>query len=509
MKLTLAFRGKPGRLIGGGCLLLSLLWSSVLLAAETNTVKPPVATHWPNMAELRKSLDSVPLPEIEQRAAGGELSTAHYLGYCYMEGLRVPKNPEKGVRLYEQALKGGYIPSANNLGIVYLNGWLGAKEPAKAADYFRFAAEKGLASAEGNLGTLYRDGTGVDRDLAEAVRHFQKAADAGSSWAMTRLYECYWDGAGVPADRARAMDWLAKAALAGDPGGQCELGYRRSFQNDITDSAGNQSTLPPNPREAFHWFRLAAEQNLPAAQYHLGLCYLRGEGTAVDEARGLELIRSAADQGFDEAIHDLVDLYTQGIGTPRNLADQPIPLLERRHNWISVACRLENGIGTERDLVKAARYYCRWLEKPRVSRYDKEAKKLGEFVEFKPNRCPEGLSKFFSTSEGNTIHELVIDFGTSDDAWRVLSLYLKSATGHGEAACLIGQRYLDGEEVPKSAPSAWAWFTVARQNGSAEAGKQLDTLAHQMSPDETAAGQKALASLEEELKAASQALKSP
>ncbi len=54
-------------------------------------------------------------------------------------------------------------------------------------------------------------------------------------------------------------------------------------------------------REAVKWYGKAAEQNVPAAQFGLGLLYLTGNGTEQDEAKGRKWIAKAAEQGLEEA----------------------------------------------------------------------------------------------------------------------------------------------------------------------------------------------------------------
>jgi hypothetical protein len=45
----------------------------------------------------------------------------------------------------------------------------------------------------------------------------------------------------------------------------------------------------------------AADMDVLAAQYYLGMCYMRGRGVAIDETRAMERIRDAADRGLIRA----------------------------------------------------------------------------------------------------------------------------------------------------------------------------------------------------------------
>lgn len=59
-------------------------------------------------------------------------------------------------------------------------------------------------------------------------------------------------------------------------------------------------------------------QGGPVGTFFLALMHLRGEGVARDEARGLELLRSSADEGYSAAQYLLGWRYFYGIGVPRD-----------------------------------------------------------------------------------------------------------------------------------------------------------------------------------------------
>ena len=49
--------------------------------------------------------------------------------------------------------------------------------------------------------------------------------------------------------------------------------------------------------EAARWYRMAAEQGNPDAQFNLGLSYAKGQGVAKDNAEAVHWYRLAAEQG--------------------------------------------------------------------------------------------------------------------------------------------------------------------------------------------------------------------
>ncbi|MEI9902938.1 MAG: tetratricopeptide repeat protein [Asticcacaulis sp.] len=53
--------------------------------------------------------------------------------------------------------------------------------------------------------------------------------------------------------------------------------------------------------QALTWYQKAADQGYDPARYNIGNMYINGEGVAVDEAKGLDLIEQAAGNGLAKA----------------------------------------------------------------------------------------------------------------------------------------------------------------------------------------------------------------
>ena len=60
---------------------------------------------------------------------------------------------------------------------------------------------------------------------------------------------------------------------------------------------GRGEGVKQNFSEAVRWYRKAAEQNLPQAQYNLGLSYYNGDGITKNLSEALKWWRMAANQG--------------------------------------------------------------------------------------------------------------------------------------------------------------------------------------------------------------------
>lgn len=516
---------------------VSVMWAGsfvcliMAFAAESPVVK------WVPLPELLKKWEPVPITEVQQLATTGDVLAQHYLGYCYVEGIRVSPDPKEGEKWYHRAMQAGYLASANNLGLLYQRGLLGTNDYAKAVSAYRYAADRGYSGAMVGLGRLYRFGLGVEKntataihwfekadqdksntlaqlnlgllyaaeeDPAKAIQYFAPAAEAGDSEAMVNLYCCYWEGKGVASNHAKAMEWLIKSAAAKNPWAECLMGYRCEQVEWVGEGRERQLTKP-DLQGALGWYRRSAAQGWAGGQYRLGLMYLKGEAVARDEARALELMRAAADQEHDEALEELALLYACGVGEPRSESDRPVALFEQAGSWKQLMLRYKQGLGTERDVIMAARAYSKLIlgrGRSLDGRKYHSPGDLNDKIEFKP--VTEG-SVGTPIIQGADRHLYMSgppsrSGSPGDDVLQALSVYLKAARGDGAAAMQLGRHYETGRDAPQSAPKAWAWFSLAAQNGNAEAGGKLAALAGLMSRDERQAAQQQWASLQADLK---------
>lgn len=195
------------------------------------------------------------------------------------------------------------------------------------------------------------------RDDASAMKRLLEAVDVaetGSSTVKLRLADVVAQGAfGVPKDEARALKLLESAANAGN--GVAQLDYaavlaagRLGLTADpargaalVQEIARTAETAAPEvqfkvavlivqggafgltrdlPR-ALALMTKAAESGLVPAQAEAGRAWIMGvPGVPADPARGVVLLKRAAEWRFPAAAALLGQVYEQGVGVPRDLA---------------------------------------------------------------------------------------------------------------------------------------------------------------------------------------------
>jgi uncharacterized protein len=88
---------------------------------------------------------------------------------------------------------------------------------------------------------------------------------------------------------------------------------------------GVASIIEGNNKQAVEWFRKAAEQGLPDAQFSLGTMYKKRRGVAKNTKQTVMWYKKAAEQGHAEAQFNLGYMYYKGYGTTKDLV--------QAHKW--------------------------------------------------------------------------------------------------------------------------------------------------------------------------------
>jgi TPR repeat protein len=140
----------------------------------------------------------------------------------------------------------------------------------------------------------------------DTLAALRAGADRGEAEAMARL------GAALTAtDPLQSALWLERAAHAGHAGAMYDLALQVERGQGVDVAS----------REAFAWYRRAADLGEPRALSRLGDALRRGlapVGIARDEAGAVALYRRAAEAGHPPAMNNLGSCYAVGQGVRRD-----------------------------------------------------------------------------------------------------------------------------------------------------------------------------------------------
>lgn len=270
----------------------------------------------------------------------------------------------------------------------------------EAISHLRKLADKGFPDAQYLLGDAYGSGALGKPDLNESFTLFQLAAKHGHAEAAYRAALCLEEGWGTSKDVRRAVRFLRTAASKNQPGAMLRLGMacfygRLGFQN--TSKVKQQG---------IRWLTRAAEaasEIYPQGPYELAKIYEEGYKDIVfkDLQYTVQLYVKSADLHYAPAAAKLGNAYEYGsLGCPQDaalsihyytiaaMAGDPHSMLamcawymvgadpvlprneEEAYEWalraaqrnlakaqFAVGYFLENGIGTERDILESTKWY--------------------------------------------------------------------------------------------------------------------------------------------------------
>jgi TPR repeat protein len=171
-----------------------------------------------NEAETVAHLKAVEVAEKNRKLADqGNPQAQEYMGWAYLNGRGVVKDPVEAVKWYRKAAEQDNTDVQNFLGWMYANGQDVPRDHVEADKWYRKAAEAGNRWAQHSLALQYLTGSGVPRDDREALKLFRKAADQDHQPAQLLLARMYAEGRGVETNRTEAACWYEKAIRIADP----------------------------------------------------------------------------------------------------------------------------------------------------------------------------------------------------------------------------------------------------------------------------------------------------
>ncbi len=226
---------------------------------------------------------------------------ANQLGDIYSQGTGVPQDDDKAIHWYLKAANGGLVDAQRNLAKLY-------EKRSDYAEAYRWYALVAAFDAD-----MIKQGAGPDYETDVAARdrvavHLtpEQLADA-----KARVAETKFPHAELPPPDALPMTRGCPAPTrAGAPPAEQKLADAKA-----ADAAHRWA-------DALRLWMDLAEQGLPEAETHIGVLYQESEkGVCKDNAKSIEWLTKAADQGYTEAYRHLGDAYSSNMNPTSALRD--------------------------------------------------------------------------------------------------------------------------------------------------------------------------------------------
>lgn len=277
---------------------------------------------------------------------------------------------KEAISLLRRLSDKGYADAQYLLGDAYSSGAIGKPDAKEAFSLFQLAAKHGHAEASYRAALCLEEGWGVSKDARKALQFLRQAASRNHPGAMLRLgIACFYGKLGLHLGASSAakvkiqqegIKWLTRAADAANeifPQGPYELakiyevGYRDLIFKDL--------------QYAVQLYVRSADLNYVPAATKLGRAYEYGElGCPQDAALSIHYYTIGALGGDPNAMLAMCAWYMVGAEPmlPRNeeeayewairAAQKGLPKAQYATGYF-----MENGIGTERDILQASAWY--------------------------------------------------------------------------------------------------------------------------------------------------------
>jgi len=206
---------------------------------------------------------------------------------------------EKGIELFEEKkfkeafrvlmpfAKKGEAEAEFFIGLIYDMGSIDLMDKKKAVIWYLKAAKKGYPRAQYDMGVMLSKGEGIKKDLKEALKWYQKSAKNGFGYAMYNLGVAYQRGYGTDIDLDLAKSW-----------------YKRALEHNISKAGFNLGSIyfrDDNFKEAFKFFKKAAELGDERAMFYLAWMYENGAGVERDFQKAKYFYKLSAIKGNKKA----------------------------------------------------------------------------------------------------------------------------------------------------------------------------------------------------------------
>lgn len=199
----------------------------------------------------------------------------------------------------------GDVQSQLDLGYIFLYGKNGTNIDYKQAmHYYELAAQNKNPVALNNLGSLYFNGIGTDVDHVKAIYYFEEAAKLGSNDAALNLAII---SLGDNKKEKSIDDWkkiysLLNQAQEDNVFARYLFGYAHSVG----------FLVKKDLKKSFKLIKSAADDNYDEAQYILSDFYILGKGTVKNYNQAIKYLELASEQGHKDAMMKLADIFNEG-----------------------------------------------------------------------------------------------------------------------------------------------------------------------------------------------------
>jgi len=281
--------------------LLLFIIASALIASQI-----PVLLENLNNAYRERSIS-----KIEKLANRGDPDLMFMMGLIYLNGVNVPKNHHGAILWFKRAANRGHKKAFYAIKQVYTE----HEEFEDLRDWYIHAAQNGDARAAHFLASMYHKGDKIPKDLHEAAKWYKFGADMGQAISQ------YWyaitviktRGSNTAKDYITAGEYLGKASENGFDDANKTISY---YIDDCSKASEGWKISYDNVNSCF----LAIHSDDAKVNHVIGQAYIKGwyDLYKTPEESFIHM-QKAAHAGNPYSQIAISEYHFNGIGTDKNL----------------------------------------------------------------------------------------------------------------------------------------------------------------------------------------------
>lgn len=355
---------------------------------------------------------------------------------------------------------------------------------AEAFKLFFMAAEQGHLDAQYQVGLGFKKGRGVAQDYKQAALWLEKSALQGHQYAQNNLASILKQGlGGIPRDPKQAFDWDHKAALQGLAASEYHVAEMYHFGNGV----------PRDLDQAFFWYQKAinhGKDTIKVMFYNLAqLLATDFPESKRDLKQAYEYYRIAAEDGFMYAQYELANLYDNGLGVEQDIVQAAYwyqKAAEQGHMESQFQLGLILDLGNdfiEKEPNEAFEWYKRAADAGHTAACTNVGLlyHYGQTVEVNYHKAAEYYLRAIANNDSlaHLYYAELLEhgYGCEKDIKLAVEHYRKSAElGNKDAQNIMGKFYEHGVVIDQDLKMAADWYRLAAENGNIDAQFNLANL---------------------------------
>ena len=222
------------------------------------------------------------------------------------------ENVSEAIRLFEKAGSLGYAKAYLSLSDVWLSGRHTKADSERAMSALKSAGDCGASEGYKLLADIYLNGEITEKNVREALKYYEAAAALQNSEAKEKISEIKQEREKFYSDAKKAERYgtydeaFSLAAIS------CDMGYLPAALM-LGDLYARGYGVKVDRKNAFLWYKYAAENGLADALYPLALCYATGFGTRLDFELAKKTFILSEKAGVKEARKKIVALMERKL----------------------------------------------------------------------------------------------------------------------------------------------------------------------------------------------------